>query len=316
MSLAVFLHTFTSILVLALIILLVVGLRRLGKLRQEHGVLFAWLVTHVTLPALIFSALSHSTLEWKYLLLFLIMFGVELCLLLIAWLVGRFLQLEAPKMGAFLLVSAFGSSALLGYALIVVLFPHDAAALSEGVFVSELGVGLPLFTVGVMVAMHYGRSSGDTQHLWSNAALFFRSPIFVAILLGLLWSFSPLGTRGPVITPLFDAVDIVAHANTFLVTLTVGVLLSFSSLRPILGIALATMLLKLLLSPAIVFLPASLMGLESWQMQVLLLEAAMPSAMLSVVLSKQYGCDAELAAQLVFITLVGSLFTTALMIDL
>ncbi|WP_169745669.1 AEC family transporter [Sulfurovum lithotrophicum] len=57
-------------------------------------------------------------------------------------------------------------------------------------------------------------------------------------------------------------------------------------------------------------------SLEAWQLQVLLLEAAMPSAMLSVVLAKRYGCDANLAAKLVFITLVGSLFTIVFMMNL
>ncbi|WP_294956080.1 AEC family transporter, partial [Sulfurovum sp.] len=59
-----------------------------------------------------------------------------------------------------------------------------------------------------------------------------------------------------------------------------------------------------------------MMSLENWQLQVLLLEAAMPSAMLSVVLTQQYGCDAKLAAKLIFITLIGSLVTVAIMINL
>jgi predicted permease len=57
-----------------------------------------------------------------------------------------------------------------------------------------------------------------------------------------------------------------------------------------------------------------MMTLESWQMQVLILEASMPSAMLSVVLANRYGCDAELAAKLVFATLIASLFTATLVL--
>jgi len=79
----------------------------------------------------------------------------------------------------------------------------------------------------------------------------FHSPMFIAIVIGLLWSFSSLGTKGVLLTPLFEATHIVAKANTF-----------------------------------------------------------------SVVLSKQYGCNAKLATQLVFVTLCGSLFTVALMMNL
>jgi len=316
MKTTAYLHTFTSILILGLIILLVIQLKKRGLLKQEYGVLFSKLVTQVTLPALIFDALAQSVLEWRYILLFFYMFLTEMLLLFIAWAVGKVLKLESGQMGTFLLVSAFGSSALLGYALIVELFPANIAALAEGTFISELGVGLPLFTLGVMIAMHYGKAETETHSSLHSALLFFRSPIFIAIVLGLLWSFSPLGTKGIFITPLFEATHIVAQANTFLVALTVGVLLNFTSIKNIIPIAASVIVIKLLLSPFLVYLPASIMGLESWQMQVLLLEAAMPSAMLSVVLAKQYGCDAKLAAQLVFITLFASLFTTALMINL
>jgi predicted permease len=310
----VYLHTLISILVLALVILLVVYLRKRGMLRQENGTLFSQLVMQVTLPALIFEALARSTFEWRYLLLFLFMFGSEMVLLMIAWGAGRLMKLTSAQMGSFLLVSAFGSSALLGYAVIIELFPGDSAALAEAAFVSELGVGLPLFTIGVMIAIHYGSSTKEAGGLLKGTLLFFRSPIFLSIVAGLLWSLSPFGTKGDLITPFFDAIGIIAKSNTFLVALTVGVLLQFSSLRPIIWIVLTVIVIKLILSPLIVYMPANMMTLEHWQMQVLILEAAMPSAMLSVVLARRYGCDAELAAKLVFATLVASLLTATLVL--
>jgi len=48
------------------------------------------------------------------------------------------------------------------------------------------------------------------------------------------------------------------------------------------------------------------MDLQNWQLQVLILEAAMPSALLTVVFAKTYGCDAKLASKLIFATLVAS----------
>jgi len=313
---AIYLHTLLSILVLGAVILLVMFLRKQGIVKEENGVLFARLVTTVTLPALIFDSLSNSSLEWQYILLFVYMIIIEVILLLIAWGVGNILKLDRGRMGAFLLVSAFGSSALLGYPLISELFPGNTDALSEGVFVSELGVGLPLFTLGVMIAMHYGTHSQTGNTVFKSALLFFKSPIFIAIVVGLLWSFSPLETKGVILTPVFEATHLIAKANTFLVTLTVGVLLSISSLRSIVILALLASAIKLLLSPMLLYLLSSTLPLESWQTQVLLLEAAMPSAMLSVVLAKQYSCDAKLAAQLVFVTLFISLFTASVMINL
>ena len=244
------------------------------------------------------------------------MIASEFILFVLAWLVGKSLKLPHKQMGSFLLVSIFGSSALLGYALIIQLFPHNTSALAEGVFISELGVGLPLFTLGVFIAMYYGKADQEASSLIKGGLLFFKSPIFIAIVLGLLWSFSPLETQGTFITPLFEAIYIVGKANTFLVALTVGVLLNFSTLHNIITIGLSVIVLKLIVAPLLVYFPANMLSLEPWQLQVLLLESSMPSAMLSVVLARQYGCDAKLAAQLVFITLTVSLFTVSFMMNL
>lgn len=55
-----------------------------------------------------------------------------------------------------------------------------------------------------------------------------------------------------------------------------------------------------------VWIPALAMNLQDWQIQVMILEAAMPSALLTVVFSKTYGCDANLASKLIFATLLVS----------
>ena len=65
-----------------------------------------------------------------------------------------------------------------------------------------------------------------------------------------------------------------------------------------------------------VWAPTLAMDLQDWEVQVLVLEAAMPSALLTVVFAKTYGCDAKLASKLIFATLVGSSITVIAMIGL
>lgn len=43
------------------------------------------------------------------------------------------------------IVSSFGSSALIGYPVIQYAFANNTGALAEGIVISELGVGLPIF---------------------------------------------------------------------------------------------------------------------------------------------------------------------------
>ncbi|WP_345972357.1 AEC family transporter [Sulfurimonas diazotrophicus] len=311
----IYVHTLSSMLVLTCIILLVAYLRRSGMFSPDHGTLFASLITQLTLPALIFYALSHAALEWKYLLVTGLMMAGEMLLFMLAWGVSSVMGLSAPKTGSFILAAVFGSSTLLGYALVAELFGKNAEAMAEASLVSELGVGLPLFTLGAMIAMHYGgkKASGSGG---AGALAFFRSPIFIAIAAGSAWSVAGLPVTGMAVLPLFDAVQIVAKANTLLVTLLVGVSLGFDRLREIAGIAAAVLVLKLVASPLLIALPAHYVALEAWQLQVLVIESAMPSAMLSVAFAKRYGCDVALASKLVFATLLGSMVTVTVMMRL
>ncbi len=297
------LNTFPAIAILIALISLVVSLRASGLLKTDDGPLFARIVTHLTLPATIFYALAHARdLQWDYALVVLFLFAAETLLLLLAWLTGRALKLSRPQLGSLMLVSAFGSSALLGYALVEQLFPNDVEALSEAVFISELGVGVGLFTLGTLVAIHFGQATNSTNSMLRSLGLFAKSPIFLSILAGLAYGQFQAPVDGPFFKELFAALHLVAQANTFFVILTIGVMLQFHGLKALAGLAAVAIVLKLLISPLLVWLPSLAMSLQTWQMDVILLESAMPSALLSVVLAARYGCDAALASKLVYVT--------------
>jgi predicted permease len=303
-----------SVAVLVGIICLAMLLRRWGVVKQEQGRLFASLVTDVTLPALIFTSLARQRLSWDEAVLAGGMLAAEMLCLALAWVLARAWRLSPPRQGAFMLTAAFGSSALLGYALISQVFPGDAAALAEAVVISELGVGPALFTVGVMVAIYYGQAQVSSRERLTAALAYFRSPIFWAMTAGLVCSGLPLPWEQPVMAVLMQGLQVLGRANTLLVALVVGVTLEFKGFRAVLGLAAAVCAIKLLLKPVLVWLPTLALGLPSWQAQVLILEGAMPTALLTVALSAKYGCDAGLASRLVLATTVASGVTILVML--
>lgn len=101
-----------------------------------------------------------------------------------------------------------------------------------------------------------------------------------------------------------------------MVALTVGVLLHFQGIRSLIGVVLLVVTIKLILKPVMVWLPAVGLGMGETQIQILVLEAAMPSALLTVVLASSYGCDAKLASKLVFATSLVSCVTVVTMFRL
>jgi predicted permease len=310
------LRVLVSIAVLLGLVCLAMLLRRLGVVKAEQGKLFASLVMDVTLPALIFTSLARQPLQWREGLLALVMFSAEVLCLALAWLLGRALRLSRPQMGAFMLTAGFGSSALLGYALISQVFPGDPAALGEAVVISEVGVGPAMFTIGVMIAIYFGSAQVSARERLLTGLRYFRSPIFCAIVAGLICANLPLPWQQPLLAEAMRGLSILAQANTFLVALTVGAALVFQGYRSVLVMAAVVCAIKLLLKPVLVWLPTLALAMPAWQTQVLVLEAAMPSALLTVALSARYGCDATLASRLVFATSVVGAGTILVMFGL
>lgn len=305
-----------SIAMLVALICFAVLLRRLGVLKEDMGPVFGGLVTKVTLPSLIFVSLVKTDILASDALLALVMVGAELICLALAWLGARALKLGPAQTGAMILTAGFGSSSLLGYPLISHLFVNDPQAVTEAVIISELGVGPLLFTLGTFIAIYYGAAQVSARDRLRTAMKFFYSPIFISVVLGILASLLGLPWQHPYIKPFIDALDFLAQANTFAVVLTVGLLLHFSGLGKVLPLVFIVGGLKLILKPILVWLPTLGMDLAHWQVQVLVLEAAMPSAMLSVALSASYGCDAKLASKLVFATSVACSVTLLVMFTL
>lgn len=306
----------SSVIVLIGVICVVLILRRAGIIKSDQGPFFAKLVTQATLPALIFTSLVREPIMWTEAWFALWMFLAESLCLVIGWLIGRAMRLSGPQQGAFMLATAYGSSSLLGYALINQVFPGNAAAVAEAVVISEVAVGPSLFTIGVMVALYFGKADVDSKERWSNALQFFRSPIFFSMVLGLILANVGLPLENPVIRTIMDGLEVIGSANTFMVTLCVGAALNLKGLKEVAVLVLLACLLKLVAKPVMLWLPTQVMDVQLWQAQVLVLEAAMPAAMLSVALSARYGCDAPLAARLVFATTVISAISIPLMFSI
>lgn len=310
-----YLNALSSISVLVFLISFIALLRHFEVLKKENGSLFAKIVTQITLPAVVFSVISQSkNLEWDYLLIAFFILLSEILILFIAWSIGKKMALSNSQLGTIMLVSSFGSSALLGYALIGQVFPENIEAISEAVIVSEFGVGVGLFTIGTMVAIYFGSSTSEKQTPRQSLIIFSKSPLFLAIIAGLCYSSFNLPTNIPIVKEIFETIELIGKANTFFVALTVGVLLEFKEIRTILPLVMIAIILKLFVGPLLVWLPISMMEMSKIQLKVAMLEAAMPSAMLSVALATKYGCDSQLASKLVFITTLVSIVTIPLLI--
>ena len=305
-----FITDFTqSISVLAALIALGALMRVKGLFKPEHGALFAKVVTDITLPALIFSSLAVQKIDLAQMDQPLIMGIAELICIAAAWGIAGILKLSRPQKGAFILVSAFGSSAFLGYPVMKEIFPGNSAAMADAVITSEFGVGVFIFTLGVMIAMYFGGKTFRAGEAARVFLTFLRSPVFVALVAGVLTSVYLPDKDTLFSRILLNFTQTLGAANTIFVVFSVGIVLEPGNFRALFPAALFVCLLKLILKPVLVAIPADVFEFPLMWKKVMVIEAAMPSAALSVVFSNRYGCDGAFASRLLMITLFASVMT-------
>ena len=305
-------QVFQTVLAFAMVVLLCVLLKRLSIVKEEHGSVFAKLLTQAALPVVIFTKLATNPIQRGQWLAVLSIFLASIACMGLAWAAGKLMKLERPKIGALIMVSSFGSSTLIGYPLIQYAFPNNPQAMSDAILISEIGVGLPIFVLGVAVAMYFGEQSNDAAFGKKVLLGYLRSPIFISIVAGLLVSRWHIDPQQPFLAPFLEASHMVEGSITILACLILGIQLSFRSSRGLVWLVIVSASLEMLLLPYLTSLQAALFHLSLEQRQVLVLEAAMPSAVLNSVFATQYKCDGATTSALVFINGLLSVLTLPL----
>jgi malate permease and related proteins len=301
-----------TVLAYALVILLCILLKKWHVVKEEDGPFLARLVTEVALPAVIFSALATHPITRSQWLLVLAILVAGLTSLGLAWLIGKLLKRPPTQVGALMLSSSFGSSALIGYPLIQYAFPHNPQALADAILLSEVGVGIPLFTICVVVAMHFGEATGKGQPFYQSLLTYLRSPIFLALAAGLLVSPLGLDPQRPILAPIFKTFDMVRAALPLLACLILGLQLKYRPARLIAPLIIVSAVIQLIFQPWLVSLQAGWYHLSAIQRQILVLEGAMPSAILPSVFAARYRCGPAICANIIFFHLLASVVTLPL----
>jgi predicted permease len=302
-------HLVNAILVIVGIYAVALILKSRGVLKEEHSLFLARIVTDVSLPAVVFVSLASQTVHPDQLEPAFVMMGLEILFIGVAWAVSSKLGFSRAQQGAIVFCSAFGSSAFLGYSIVQQMYPDTPRAMSEAILISEIGVGYPIFILGPILAAYFGSKKLGRAD-WKSSLGFFKSPVFFAMIAGLLWRVLKLpGKENLYIAPLFHLGSVLAAALTPLAILAVGLMLKKVTVRTILLPLSVVVALKLLIKPLLAGFAATQFGFPDMWKQLLVLMAAMPSAVLGVVFLRRYGGDATLASALLLTATILSSLT-------
>ena len=142
---------------------------------------------------------------------------------------------------------------------------------------------------------------------------FFVSPIFISLIAGIGFSFIPIDQNNQVFTTFVRFFHLIGNANLLMVAFTIGLIIEFKQIKHIylfLGIAV---LLKLIVKPLLAVWLTNNPHFTEMMREIVLIETALPSAILTVVFAKQYNCRPDLVSMAIMVTLVLSVASVSML---
>ncbi|WP_437330665.1 AEC family transporter [Sorangium sp. So ce381] len=295
---------------LALFAVLGVGvlLRALGRAGQADAAVLQRLVIDVTTPALIVTVLRRSGIghgAWGAVAASTVaLFACALAGVAVA----RALGLPRAAQGAAGLVGSFSNTGFLGVPVVLALYGDAGGAAGTAILVDSIVTAFLLWTFGVALAARMGGGGGGGGRGLLAVLL---HPNVLSIAVGLTLHAVPI----PLPVWLEHALGALGSATPTLVFLALGLSLDLASLRGRVRPLAAVAAVKLLLSPAVALGAAVALGLKRPTSEVAVLQSAMPTSMVSVIVAARYGCDGQFAAATAVVTTLGALATLPILVE-
>lgn len=254
-------------------------------------------------PALVFVSMANSdfgsAVFARTTVFVFLLAGASLAL---AWIVARALRVDRPTESAMLLGSAFMNVNNLG--LPVTQFAFGQGALERAVVFFVIQASLT-WSVGVYIA---ARSSTVG---WRPLLGIFGLPTTYAALAGALVGVFHLTVPGPVMKPL----ELLSAAAIPTMLVVLGFQLSSGALHEVCNVT-AVVLLRLVASAALAFPLSLLVGATGLDRKVMIVLAAMPTAVFASLLATEFNANPRLVSSVVVASSAAAILTLAVVIRL
>jgi predicted permease len=270
--------------------------------RQARAIL-STAVYNLFLPALVLRVIWQAPLGLATLQIACVAASGVLVSLALAWAGMRLLRLPAAIGGACLLAAAWPNATYLGLPLLVAVFGEFGR--STAIQYDLFACTPLLLTVGILIARHYGAYSREDAREELLPALLRVPPLWTAIIAVVL-------NMAALPMPAFieGTLQMLGNAVVPLMLFSLGLSLRWRSLHwRQLPALVPVIVIQLGLMPLTVWAVATLIGIEPPLLHAVVLEAALPSMVLGLVICDRYELDTGVYAAAVTLTTGLSLMT-------
>lgn len=292
--------------VLVLFLLIVVGyvVRKLNIVTDAINREIGGLVINIALPAFLIVSMNQSfSMEMLRTsgIFVVLSFGVYAGFAISAKFFSKLLRVDGKERDVFEYVLLFSNVGYMGYPVVQVVFG------TQGVFytaVYNLSFSVLVWSYGVFLM------NRNSDHKEKRKG--FLNPGLVAVFIGFfLFAFSIELPK-----PIAETLKMIGDTTTPLSMMFIGFILAQTEMRSILTEwkVFAISGIRLIIQPLSVWLVLRLVGVEGMLLNVPVLIASMPAAANTAIIASKYGSDYQLAAKLIYISTLLSVFTIPLVV--
>ncbi len=255
------------------------------------------MIFYVFSPVLVFNLITSSQLSNKDILRTLVFTVVLIAVVgLLTWLLGKILRFDRKILAAVLITAMFMNAGNYGLPLTSFAFGDAALAFASVFFVIN---AVATNTVGIVIA-----SSGSTS-VWNAIKGLVKFPAIYALALGVLF----LQFKWQLPEGLDRTVTLLSNAAIPCMLVLLGMQLVNIKLN---GHALPLILtgsMRLIIAPLLAFGLTRLFGMSGPAYQAVILESAMPVAVMTTILATEFETELTIVTTVVLITTLLSPFT-------
>lgn len=296
-----------EITIISIVLMIGLGyfLKRIDFLSEKDIDPLNKIVMYILMPCMIFSALysaDMSLLPTLGILPFVIL-TASIGSGVISYIVLKRLHYDDKKIWSVLVTVMIANTAFMGYPVNLGVYGHPGFL--RAIF-CDLATTCMFLLLSFVLVLKFG---GTVKRAFREILLF--PPLWVVVL-GI--SFNLLNIPiGPVLD---KTVNYLADGAIPLIMISLGLSIELGGLARSKAMVIFTSIVKLGVFPLIALIVVSLLGLTGLQHDVGIIEAAMPSGMLSLLLAITYKLDYELTSDCILINTVISLITLPIIMTL
>ena len=296
-----------EITIISIVLMIGLGyfLKRIDFLSEKDIDPLNKIVMYILMPSMIFSALysaDMSLLPTLGILPFVIL-TASIGSGVISYIVLKRLHYDDKKIWSVLVTVMIANTAFMGYPVNLGVYGHPGFL--RAIF-CDLATTCMFLLLSFVLVLKFG---GTVKRAFREILLF---PPLWAVVLGI--SFNLLNI--PIGSVLDKTVNYLADGAIPLIMISLGLSIELGGLARSKAMVIFTSIVKLGVFPLIALIVVSLLGLTGLQHDVGIIEAAMPSGMLSLLLAITYKLDYELTSDCILINTVISLITLPIIMTL